>query len=113
VHEYSIVQALIDKVAEEARSRGAVAIRRVEVRIGELSGVDPELLKTAYETFRDGTVCREAALEVLPAPACWVCPDCGAAIPPGTVLRCGGCDRPARLSGGDEILLERIEMEVE
>jgi hypothetical protein len=31
-------------------------------------------------------------------------------IPPGSVLRC--CDSPARLAAGDDILLERIEMEV-
>ena len=33
-------------------------------------------------------------------------------ITPGRLLRCDICDRPARLAEGDEIMLDRIEMEV-
>jgi hypothetical protein len=34
-------------------------------------------------------------------------------IPPGGPLRCGACDSPAALQQGDEILLERFEIDVE
>ena len=30
----------------------------------------------------------------------------------GQVLRCSACGSPARLAGGDEIMLDRIELEV-
>ncbi len=112
MHEVSIVQALIDRVEVEARSRGATAIRRIRVRIGELAGVEPELLLSSYQVFRERTVCEGAELEVVRTEALWSCPSCGAAIPRGEVLRCVPCGLPARLAGGDEILLERIEMEV-
>jgi hydrogenase nickel insertion protein HypA len=112
VHEYSIVQSLIERVEEEARSRGAVSILRVSVRIGELSGVETELLETAYATFREVTVCREADLLVHAVPARWACRLCGRAIGRGEILSCPDCGSPARLVEGDEILLERIEMEV-
>lgn len=112
MHEYSIVSALLEKVDAEAQSRGAIAVHRLRVRIGELSGVETDLLASAYELFRERTVCAGADLEIVPVAARWACPGCDREIPRGAVLRCPECARPARLTGGDEILLERIEMEV-
>jgi len=112
VHEYSIVEALIDRVRAETEARGGSRVVRLWVRIGEMSGVDPDLLATAYETFRERSVCADAALEVRRVPARWSCPRCGACIAAGEALRCRSCSTPARLSEGDEIVLDRIEMEV-
>jgi hydrogenase nickel incorporation protein HypA/HybF len=113
MHEYSLVEALVDRVAEEARRRGAVAVHAVTVRVGELSGVDAELFRTAYETFRAGTVCARAALTVRAVAATWSCPRCLRPILRGEVLRCPDCRDAARLDeGGDALTLDRIEMEV-
>ncbi len=113
MHEYSLVQALVDRVGVEAQSRRAVAVHRVVVSVGELSGVDPELLATAYQTFRAGTGCERAELEIRRVEAAWACPACSRRLPRGAPLACPECGRPAELPpGADEILLERIEMEV-
>jgi hydrogenase nickel incorporation protein HypA/HybF len=112
MHEYSIVQALVERVAVEARARQATAIHRLTVRIGELSGVDVGLLTTAFATFRDRTICERADLDVHSVPARWECPECAGEVGPGTMLRCSRCGAPARLAAGDEIVLDRIEMEV-
>jgi len=112
VHEYSIVQALVDRVEAEARARNATAVHRLQVRIGELSGVETSLLATAYEVFREKTICERAELVIEATPARWQCRDCGAGIESGAPLRCVGCGGFARLASGDEIVLERIEMEV-
>lgn len=112
MHEYSIVQSLVDSVAAAVGARPGAAVHRVHVAIGELAGVDCTLLATAYEVFRAGTLCERAALTIDRIPARWECPRCGAGIPPGTVLRCALCDEPARLAIGDEIVLQRIELEV-
>jgi hydrogenase nickel incorporation protein HypA/HybF len=112
MHEYSIVQALVDRVDAEARARHATAVHRLSVRIGELSGVETDLLATAYEIFRERTICERAELELQFVPARWECPNCGDVIGRGDVLRCPSCAVPARLVQGDEILLDRIEMEV-
>lgn len=111
MHEYSIVQALLDRVDSEARSHRATHVVRVRVRIGELAGVESDLLQSAFELAREATLCATAELEIVPTAAQWECPTCGSAIPPGSVLRCSRCQTPAKLSSGDEILLERIEME--
>jgi len=112
VHEYSIVEALLARVDAEARARGATAVHRLSVRIGELSGVEVDLLTAAYATFRERTICEHAELAVEAVPAEWGCPECGSVIARGVPLRCPRCGVPAKLTGGDEILLDRIEMEV-
>jgi hydrogenase nickel incorporation protein HypA/HybF len=112
MHEYSLIQALVESVEAEARARGATAVHRLEVRIGEMAGVDVELFKTAYETFRERTICAHAELAVRMVPVEWVCGTCRRGIARGGPLRCPHCLAPARLAGGDEIILDRIEMEV-
>jgi hydrogenase nickel incorporation protein HypA/HybF len=113
MHEYSIVGALVEQVERLAREQRAIAVHRLRVRIGELSGVEIDLLESAYELFREGTVCAGAELMVEPVPASWSCPRCRRGFARGETLRCPDCGVPARLTEGDEILLQRVEMEVE
>ncbi len=112
MHEYSIVAALIERATAEAREHGARAVHRLEVSIGEQAGVEPELLARAYQTFRERTACEGADLVVSTVPARWVCPRCGGEVPRGGPLRCARCDQPARMQSGDEITLDRIELEI-
>ena len=112
MHEYSIVQALLDRVNEEVRRRRATRVHSVQVCIGELAGVEVELLRTAYDTIRRGTSCEDAPLEVTVTDARWECPCCRERFDRGAALQCPRCDEPARLVSGDEIMLDRIEMEV-
>lgn len=112
MHEYSIIQSLVDSVAAAVGTRDG-AVHRVEVAIGELAGVDCTLLTTAYEVFREGTLCERATLTIDRIPARWECPNCLKAIDRGAFLRCASCNEPARLAAGDEIVLQRIELEVQ
>jgi hydrogenase nickel incorporation protein HypA/HybF len=113
VHEYSLVEALMRRVEDEARRRGATKIYALEVTIGEYAGVDPELFQTAYETFRIGTLCEGTSLEILHHPASWDCSGCGKAIARGEPLRCSACGAPGKLDEkSDALLLETIDMEV-
>ena len=93
MHEYSIVQALIERVDAEARARRATAVHRLSMRIGELSGVEVELLTTAYETFRERTICAGAELECEHGRA-----RDGSARPAGARSAAANCC-PARLRG--------------
>ena len=49
MHEYSIVQSLLESCEEHAKSNDAKKVTKVVVKIGVLSGVEPELLQTAFE----------------------------------------------------------------
>ena len=112
MHEYSIIGSLMQRVEAEARQRGATSVGRIRIALGELSGVDPELLASAYEVFRERTICAGAPMEIRAVPAVWECSACGRPIARGETLQCPVCRSRARLASGDEIILEQIEMEV-
>jgi hydrogenase nickel incorporation protein HypA/HybF len=112
VHEYSIVSSLERLAEEHARKHGAGRVLRIEVSVGELSGVEVPLLETAWSLVRERSVCEAAALAVRVVPARWECPRCEKTVALGLVLRCEACELPAQLVRGDELVLERIEMEV-
>jgi hydrogenase nickel incorporation protein HypA/HybF len=110
--ERSVVAALLGRIEREAQRRNATRVRRVEVRIGEVSGVDPDLLAAAFAAAAERTVCHGADLRVRRVAARWACPSCGSDVAPGAVLRCARCGGPARLEEGGEVELERVEMEL-
>jgi len=57
MHEYSIVTSLLDMCEENAKKENATKVTKVEVKIGKLSGVEPYLLETAFNTFKEKTIC--------------------------------------------------------
>lgn len=112
MHEYSVAQALIERVEKEARSRGAASVRSLSIRVGELSGVDASLLASAYTLIRAGTLCAAADLAIESLPVRWECGDCGWTLPSDSPLRCPHCAATPHLATGGELLLESIEIEV-
>ncbi len=60
MHEYSIVQSLLESCEEHARQNDAKKVTKVIVKIGVLSGVEPDLLKIAFDTFKEQTICHDA-----------------------------------------------------
>ena len=112
VHEWSLVQALLARVEQEAARHRATAVSRIRVRIGDLAGVERELFALAFESFRERTIAASATLEIVPVATSWACPRCGATPLAGAALRCVTCQLPARLVSGDEVLLDRVELEV-
>lgn len=113
MHEYSLVEALVARVEQEARARGAVKVHALTVRLGELAGVDAEPLQTAYETFRTGTICEGAPLVLRRVAARWSCPRCRRPMESGAILRCPECELPAQLEeGSDALTLDAIDLEV-
>ncbi|MEF3191625.1 MAG: hydrogenase maturation nickel metallochaperone HypA [Campylobacterales bacterium] len=65
MHEYSIVQALLDQCELHAAAHHATVVTKVVVQIGRYSGVESELLMRAFETFKEGTIAASAALEIV------------------------------------------------
>jgi hydrogenase nickel incorporation protein HypA/HybF len=60
MHEYSIVQSLLDSCEENAKVNNATKVTKVVVKIGVMSGVEPDLLQTAFDTFKEETICHDA-----------------------------------------------------
>ena len=49
MHEHSLVRSLLDQVEQLRRENGAVSVDVVTVEIGPLSGVEPDLIHSAFE----------------------------------------------------------------
>ena len=113
VHEYSIALSLVRMIEERAPKPGASRAVRVELTIGEQSGVEVELLQTAWNSAPIGTLCENAELVIRTVEAEWGCALCGRPIDSRAVKRCPECDVAARLRGGDELVLDRVEFEVD
>ncbi len=112
MHELSVCQALIGQIEDIARQHRATAVRRVSVRLGPLSGVEPDLLSQAFSLASAGTVAQNSRLEIERLPIRVRCESCGAetAAEPNKLV-CGECgDWHTRLLSGDEMVLASVEL---
>lgn len=112
MHELAVCQQLIAQVRATARANGAASVGRITVRLGPLSGVEPDLLEHAFVFARAGELTAEAELHIENAPVVVRCRSCGAEHETASNrLVCGDCgDYHVDLIGGDELLLARIEL---
>lgn len=112
MHELSVCQSLLRQVARIAQERGATRVTAVTVRIGPLSGVEADLLQTAYLQACQGTLAAQAKLIIERAPVRVRCGECGSeseALP--NRLCCGHCTAgDTTLISGTECLLVSIEL---
>lgn len=115
MHELAICNALIGQLEKVAREQNAVKVLAIVVRIGPLSGVESDLLQRAYLVASQGSVAESADLVLKLMPIRVYCRDCGttsdAVINRLICADCGGWK--TRLISGDELLLERVELERE
>ena len=115
MHELSVCQGMMRQLEQIAAEQAAVAVRKVVVQIGPLSGVEPQLLEQAFPIASAGTIAAEATLVMEALPVRVHCDSCGAeseAAP--NRLVCAACgDWHTRLLGGDELLLASVELDVD
>jgi hydrogenase nickel incorporation protein HypA/HybF len=78
MHELSIAMAVIDAAAEEAARRGGARVAAVHVRVGPLSGVVPDALRSAFELARAGSDLSDAELVIEETRLVAHCPTCAA-----------------------------------
>lgn len=55
MHELSIADAILDAVRQEAAKHGSARVTKVCVRVGVLSGVEPEALSFGFSALVQGT----------------------------------------------------------
>lgn len=112
MHELSVCEALLDRVRATAREHGARSVGRITVRLGPLSGVEPDLLDRAFGIARAGDYTADARLVLESAPVRVRCRSCGnEAETASNRLVCAACgDYHVDLVGGDELLLASIEL---
>lgn len=114
MHELSIALSLMEQMEQEAAKHGG-AVRSVQVRIGDLSGVDCEALRFAWEIARAGTPFAKTELEIEEVPLLVRCPQCGETHEAEMfAIACPRCVTPEQeILTGRELELRSMEMEME
>ena len=113
MHEYSIVQALLEQCESYAKANDAEKVTKVITKIGKLSGVEPHLLEIAFETFKEKTVCDEAEFVMNLQNLLLYCNDCKFESEQSEVrYQCLHCQSTnVSVIDGEEMYLMTLEME--
>ena len=113
MHEYSVVQSLLESCEEHARKNDAKKVIKVVIKIGVLSGVEPDLLQTAFDTFKEKTVCHDALFIINVQKIVIECLDCNTT---STLEKhefsCPKCQSVnIKVTDGEEMYLMSLELE--
>ncbi len=111
MHELSVCQALLKQVLDIAQDYPGHQVETITLKIGPLSGVEPQLLEQAFPIASVGTLAEAAKLIIEQLPVTVRCLQCGAEseVLPNRLL-CQHCgDWRTQLQSGDEMLLASIE----
>jgi hydrogenase nickel incorporation protein HypA/HybF len=114
MHELSLVTNILEIAEEYARREGASAIRAVSLRVGAMSGVEPEALEFAFSLARQGTLAQDARLEVEYVPLRASCAACNLEFDAEDrfgIAVCPSCHQPsASFTRGEELEVCSLEV---
>ena len=113
MHEYSIVQSLLDQCEEIAKENEVEKVTKVICKIGVLSGVEIHLLQTAFDTFKEGTICEDAEFIQNIQKLKLECKECGNVFEVDEVRYfCHKCESlRVKVLDGEDMYLMSLEME--
>ncbi|MEE4293195.1 MAG: hydrogenase maturation nickel metallochaperone HypA [Xanthomonadales bacterium] len=113
MHELSVCQGLMRQVERIAAENGAQIVSKIVLKVGPLSGIEPDLLQHAFTIAREGTVASGAELEVQGGQLVVHCRECGGSgeAAPNRLLcpDCGGWQ--VDVTEGEELLLMSMDLE--
>ncbi|HWZ93730.1 MAG TPA: hydrogenase maturation nickel metallochaperone HypA [Opitutaceae bacterium] len=113
MHELGIAESALQTALEQARLNQATRVQCMVIRVGALSGVDPEALRFAFEAILPGTAAEGAVLQIDPVPAVAYCPVCAKDFTTGTdhFFECPKCGHLCpTVKQGRELDLVRLEV---
>lgn len=113
MHEYSIVQALMEQVETLARENEAEKVNKVVVKIGVMSGVEPHLLEIAFDTFKEKSICDTAEFVMNIQPLSIHCLECDTQSEQDEIAYC--CPQckslKVEVTDGEDMFLMSLEMQ--
>ncbi len=113
MHELSITKSMLDLVLEEAKKVKAARVGRINLVIGELSGIVDQCVEFYFGFLSQDTIASGAALSFRKVPTQARCRNCGEVFTPKefdwSCPRCQGSG--AEVVAGNELYLKSIEVE--
>lgn len=113
MHEYSIVQALLNQCEAIAVENRAEKVTKIITKIGVMSGVETHLLQIAFDTFKEKTVCDSAEFVINVQKIKLHCNACSAEFEIDEIrYQCKSCESlDVKVIDGEEMYLMSLEME--
>ncbi|MBC8238053.1 MAG: hydrogenase maturation nickel metallochaperone HypA [Helicobacteraceae bacterium] len=113
MHEYSIVQALLEQIEGIAEENKAEKVVKIITKIGVMSGVEPHLLELAFNTFKERTICDGAEFILNIQPVVIECISCGEVSELDEIhYSCKKCESiDVKVVDGEDMFLMSLEME--
>lgn len=114
MHEVSLLMQALEIAEDAARRENAGRITRIHLRVGQLAGVVPELMASAFGVVSVGTLAEGAAFEWEEVPTrCRCTMGCPDFSPEGPIFDCPECGQiSTQVLQGRELDLDQIEIEV-
>lgn len=117
VHEMVIAQQILEVALEEARRHRGRCITALHLRLGDLEGVESEVMREAFAIVAQGTIAEEAELAIERIPSRLACEECGEEamveelVHGGAIMeRCRKCSGPYRILQGKGWTLETVRV---
>jgi hydrogenase nickel incorporation protein HypA/HybF len=113
VHELAITQNILDIVLDRAREANATRITRINLVVGELSGVEPDSIQFYFDILKKDNAAEAAVLDCRVVKARLTCRDCSATFQPEqSSWLCPQCgSRNVDIIEGKDSHVESIEVE--
>jgi hydrogenase nickel incorporation protein HypA/HybF len=109
MHELSIADELLHILFKNAEKAGISKIHKVNLRIGEYSGIFPDSLEFAFEILSQDRMTEGAKLNIESVPPRFSCQKCKSTVLPqnGRCEKCGS--EEIVLTGGNELEIISFE----
>ena len=112
MHEVGIIESTLEVIRREAQRHGAAHVHRVVMRVGAISGAEPDALRFAFHAVTPGSIADGAELEIQVVPARVHCRDCQEdfVVEHGFIFQCPRCQAICGdIRSGRELELTQLE----
>jgi hydrogenase nickel incorporation protein HypA/HybF len=113
MHELGIATSVLQEARQEAQRHAGARLRKIRLRVGELSGVNAEALRFGFEVLARESKLEPLELEIESCPRRQRCPACGLTFTVAKYdLTCPACgNAQTEFVSGDELEVASLELE--
>ena len=112
MHELGIAQRIVEVMTEMVTRHGATRCLAARLLVGELTAVEPETLKFAFEVVSRETSAAGCLLEIVPVPLRLRCKQCSAETGGPLFEPCAACGTLGfEVLEGRELRLDTVDVD--
>ena len=113
MHEWTICKAIIKQLEQQATNKHFTQVKKIILKLGELSCIDPNVLSFNFSLASQQTVAEQAVLEFVTVASLAKCLACLQTYSANTIHTvcpmCGSVE--TQLIQGQELIIQSIEVE--